>query len=253
MTEARLGVAGQSATIRRDDDGRVVGIAFTRPVGFKVGDCLSFSLAPDWAFEVSSVEGRVVAVAPQSADSLPDAIESGTVGVVEAAAAAAAVDEQDAGSYEEEQMEERSTDGSDTEGSLKDFIESDPDSDAEDPYSVDAEEDEEPVDAKTEAAELAADFPFDKSLLEEDADAAEGAPRRSRRARAPVKRYLDSAYAERMLEGADPADVLQSDSEEEEDEADVDADSESEDFVVADSEEESEEEEEDSEEESYAD
>lgn len=249
MTEARLGVAGQSATIQRDDDGRVVGIAFTRPVGFKVGDSLSFSTAPDWAFDVSSVEGRVVAVAPQAADSLPGTIESGTVGVV---AAAAAVDEQDAGSYEEEQMEERSTDGSDTEGSLKDFIESDPDSDAEDPYSVDAEEDEEPVDAKTEAAELAADFPFDKSLLEEDADAAEGAPRRSRRARAPVKRYLDSAYAERMLEGADPEDVLQSESEEEEeDEADADADSESEDFVVADSEEESEEE--DSEEESYAD
>ena len=89
--------------------------------------------------------------------------------------------------------EERSTDGSDSEGSLKDFIMGSEDEEEEE----EASEKEEEVDETTLANELVEEFPFDKSLLEESKT--EG-PRRSRRARKAVTRYVDDRYAQLMYD-----------------------------------------------------
>lgn len=95
----------------------------------------------------------------------------------------------------------RSTDGSDSEGSLVEFI-----------AKSDGEEEEAVVLSDDDAIDLVKEFPFDARLLEED-DAT--GPRRSRRTKKVPVRYVDPNYAKLMLDDV-------SDLEDEEEEADDD-------------------------------
>ena len=81
----------------------------------------------------------------------------------------------------------RSTDGSDSEGSLVEFI-----------AKSDDEEEEEPVVlSDDDAVDLVKEFPFDARLLEERDTAG---PRRSRRTKKVPVRYVDPNYAKLMLD-----------------------------------------------------
>ena len=203
----RLGVAGQSATISYNDAGEAVQIVFVRPVSCKAGDSLHFdgcsSVDATTVFEVASVKGRrIVDVVPEHIldPSATTILDSGIAVVSAAPAAEKSSSADDAAT---------STDGSDTEGSLADFIEKDPSGSEEE-----EEEEESDLDEEREAQELVAEFPFDRALLEEQQPAAaEEAPlRRSRRARAAPTRYVDEKYETLMME--DVSDIS-SESEEE--------------------------------------
>ena len=225
-----MGVAGQSAHLTRDAEDRVVQLAFTRPISCEAGDRLVFrecsSLDSSTSFDVVNVRGgRHVEVA---ACACPAGLTTLDSGIAEWAAAVAApepdaepqptaAEEQDAPSSGGAWEEDRSTDGSDTEGSLVDFIAADDDSDDDGvPTTPHEEEEEEQMqDPQAEVQELVADFPYDKALLEEDAGAA-GGLRRSRRQRAPVTRYQDDNYERMMME--DVSDMESSAAEEDEEE-----------------------------------
>ena len=101
----------------------------------------------------------------------------------------------------------RSTDGSDSEGSLREWIAR---SDEEEDHSGDGLSSDD-----DEVTTLVNEFPFEKSLLEENTT---DGPRRSRRNKRTPNRYVDNNYAQIML-----ADV--SDFEEEEEDDDDDDDS----------------------------
>lgn len=90
-----------------------------------------------------------------------------------------------------DELETRSTDGSDSEGSLCDFIAHDDNSEAEEESVVSGEEEE------NEGAALQKEFPFDRNLLEERSS---DGPRRSRRTRKPVTKYVDEHYAKLMFD-----------------------------------------------------
>ena len=190
---ARLGVAGQSATISCNDAGEAVQITFVRPVSCKAGDSLRFdgcsSFDATTVFEIASVKGRrIVDVVPEHIldPSAATMLDSG-VAVVSAAPAADKSSSAD---------DATSTDGSDTEGSLVDFIEKDPSGSEEE----EEEEEESDLDEEREAQRLVAEFPFDRALLEEQPAAAEAPLRRSRRARAAPTRYVDEKYETLMME-----------------------------------------------------
>jgi len=135
----------------------------------------------------------------------------------------------------DDEFECRSTDGSDSEGSLKDFLVDDEGSDEETPDTVDAA----PNDL---AQSLVDEFPFDRALLEETTTQG---PRRSRRSTKPVTRYVDDQYAKLMYD-----DVESDGIEDEEGIAPPNKEEEDEDFVASsESESESEEDEEDEEDE----
>ena len=100
----------------------------------------------------------------------------------------------------------RSTDGSDSEGSLVDFI----------IKSDDEEEEEEPVVlSDDDVVDLVKEFPFDKRLLEEHDTTG---PRRSRRTKKDPTRYVDPNYAKLMLD--DVSDLEEEEEEQEEQEED---------------------------------
>lgn len=101
------------------------------------------------------------------------------------------------------EIEYRSSDGSDSEGSLVDFVVKDVDSE-------DEEEIEVQEDTRDEVTQLVEDFPFDKSLLEEDNT---GGPRRSRRNRKTVVRYQDPNYGKLMYDDVDVEKLSDSDDE----------------------------------------
>lgn len=101
------------------------------------------------------------------------------------------------------EIECRSSDGSDSEGSLVDFIVKGNDSEEE-------EESEVEEDTRDEVTQLVEDFPFDKSLLEEDNT---GGPRRSRRNRKTVVRYQDPNYGKLMYDDVDVEKLSDSDDE----------------------------------------
>lgn len=113
------------------------------------------------------------------------------------------------------EIECRSSDGSDSEGSLVDFIVKGGDSEEE-------EESEVEEDTRDEVTQLIEDFPFDKSLLEEDNT---GGPRRSRRNRKAVVRYQDPNYGKLMYD--DASDISESD-----DEQNKKTEQEEEDFIM---------------------
>lgn len=121
-------------------------------------------------------------------------------------------------SMSDNEFECRSTDGSDSEGSLKDFVIDDEGSEEETPDTVDA--------APTDLAQsLVDEFPFDRALLEETTTQG---PRRSRRSTKPVTRYVDDQYAKLMYDDVD-ADGLEDD----EDIAPPNKEEEDEDFVAS--------------------
>lgn len=92
-------------------------------------------------------------------------------------------------------MDARSSDGSDTEGSLCDFI-------VKDELSADEEPKEASASTTTAqvADELVRDFPYDRALLAESGRRP-GALRRGRRARQAPRRYEDPDYRTLMLRG----------------------------------------------------
>ena len=103
-------------------------------------------------------------------------------------------------------------DGYDTPGSIADFIVDDEDEltgsmelseddDVEESGSDDESSEEEELDLGRETAELLNDFPFDRSLLQEDENVSSGL-RRSRRTRTAPVRYVDENYSSMMLEDA---------------------------------------------------
>jgi len=218
MPRARLGVAGQSASFVRDEAKRVVQVTFTRPFAANPGDRLRFdecsSIDAAWSFDVVGVKGRrFVEVAPAEVPIETLTLNTGVAiaeskGEVGSATGASCADPPS-----DEGLETRSTDGSDTEGSLCDFIEHS-DDDAEGGgagVAEEGEEEEEELTPEAEVQQLVEEFPFDRALLAEEPAAAD-APRRSRRTRAPVKRYVDANYETLMLE--DVSDLSESDEEE---------------------------------------
>lgn len=100
------------------------------------------------------------------------------------------------------EIECMSSDGSDSEGSLVDFIVKDAKSDE--------EIESEPEDTRDEVTQLVEDFPYDKTLLEEDTS---GGPRRSRRNRKTVVRYQDPNYGKLMYDDVDVDKLSESDDE----------------------------------------
>ena len=100
--------------------------------------------------------------------------------------------------------EARSTDGSDSEGSLVDFITKD--------NSDEEEEEEVEEDNRDEATQLIEDFPFDRSLLEEDNTSG---LRRSRRQRKQITRYVDPDNYNKLMFGDVDENALNSSSEDE--------------------------------------
>jgi len=103
-------------------------------------------------------------------------------------------------------LETRSTDGSDSEGSLCDFVTKDDDDN--DIVSSGEEEDEPERD---ESAVLREEFPYDKSLLEDTR--VPGKPRRSRRTRKQATRYMDPDYAKLMYDDVEVDKLSSSDDE----------------------------------------
>ena len=94
-----------------------------------------------------------------------------------------------------------SSDGSDTDGSLAEFIQDSDDGGADD--GVEPAIDDNPEDeAQTLAQELT---PEERALMEQKTE--EGQPRRSRRARKAPVRYVDDKYAELMLTRGGAADL----------------------------------------------
>ena len=130
--------------------------------------------------------------------------------------------------------EARSTDGSDSEGSLVDFITK---------YNSDEEEEEEEEeveeDNRDEATQLIEDFPFDRSLLEEDNNTS--GLRRSRRQRKQTTRYVDPDNYNKLMFGDVDEYALSSSEDEKQNEED--------DFVVDDMEDSTDDDEEEEEEE----
>jgi hypothetical protein len=102
------------------------------------------------------------------------------------------------------EIECHSSDGSDSEGSLVDFIVKN--NDSEDEVESEVEDD-----TRDEVTQLVEDFPFEKSLLEEDNT---GGPRRSRRNRKNVVRYQDPNYGKLMYDDVDVDKISDSDDEE---------------------------------------
>ena len=112
-----------------------------------------------------------------------------------------------------------SSDGSDSEGSLAEFILGSEDEEGGEVPAVDEEPENE---AQTLAQELT---PEERALMAQKQE--EGAPRRSRRARKAPVRYVDDKYAELMLTkggAADLDDVMAPSSDEEEPAAESDDD-----------------------------
>ena len=101
--------------------------------------------------------------------------------------------------HRSESDDDRSTDGSDSEGSLVDFVVKDDDdnSDAENLLPDHPEE-------KTEVQLLQEEFPYDKRLLEETPSTG---PRRSKRQRRSISRYQDPDYGKLMYDDADSDEV----------------------------------------------
>lgn len=97
-----------------------------------------------------------------------------------------------------DECEARSTDGSDTEGSLCEFIVKDED---------DENLDEENSDDRPEHKVLLEEFPYDKELLKESNSSG---PRRSKRKRTNVTRYRDPDYAKLMFEDVGEDDLSDS-------------------------------------------
>ena len=87
-----------------------------------------------------------------------------------------------------DEYEARSTDGSDTEGSLCEFIVDD---------DEDLDEKNSHLDNRPEHKILLEEFPYDKELLKESNSSG---PRRSKRKRTTVTRYQDPDYAKLMFE-----------------------------------------------------
>lgn len=102
----------------------------------------------------------------------------------------------------------RSTDGSDSEGSLVDFI----------IKSDDEGEEEEPVVlSDDDVVDLVKEFPFDARLLEEHDTTG---PRRSRRTKKVPVRYVDPNYAKLMLDDVSDLEEEEEEGQEEEEEDD---------------------------------
>ena len=202
MARARLGVAGQSASFVRNEAKQVVQVTFTRPFAASAGDRLRFdgcsSIDSSWSFDVVGVQGRrFVEVAPADVPTETLTLDSG-LAIAESEGESAAV-APCADPPSDEGLETRSTDGSDTEGSLCDFIEhSDGDEEEEGAEGAAEPAEEEELTPEAEVQQLVEEFPFDRALLEEPATA--GGLRRSRRTRAPVTRYQDANYESLMLE-----------------------------------------------------
>lgn len=95
-------------------------------------------------------------------------------------------------------VEERSTDGSDRGSDLDDFLVGSEDEEANDVHKVSSD------DEATEAKTLVDEFPYDRSLLNEDGTVG---PRRSKRARRSVQRYRDPDYHKLMLDDVDENDL----------------------------------------------
>ncbi len=101
--------------------------------------------------------------------------------------------------YRSESEDDRSTDGSDTEGSLVDFIVKD-EEDNSDAESLLPDN----LDEKTEVQLLREEFPYDKRLLEETTSTG---PRRSKRQRRSVTRYQDPDFGKLMYDDVDSDEV----------------------------------------------
>ena len=99
------------------------------------------------------------------------------------------------------EIEYRSSDGSDSEGSLVDFIVKGNDDDDD----IEVEED-----TRDEVTQLVEDFPFDKELLKEDTS---GGLRRSKRNRKQATRYQDANYSKLMYDDVDMDKLSESDDE----------------------------------------
>lgn len=116
-------------------------------------------------------------------------------------------------SKNESDYDDRSSDGSDSEGSLVDFIMKTEDEDSED----------EDVESDNDDAALVNEFPYDPALLEEETNAT--GPRRSRRQRKAPTRYVDAQFNKLMFDDVeldklsddDEADPANEESEYEED------------------------------------
>ena len=98
--------------------------------------------------------------------------------------------------HQSEIEDDRSTDGSDSEGSLVDFVVKD------DECEIEPLPDH--PDEKTEVELLQRDFPYDRRLLEEDRSTG---PRRSKRQRRSVSRYQDPDYGKLMYDDVDSEEV----------------------------------------------
>ena len=218
MTTVQIGVEDQTVSVRRNAAGKVAEFAFARSVPIEPGMVIAFDGSEQEHFEVTNVRGeRIVAVRPRNWSVVEDQVTSGRVREVTVSPSEAG----GGGHDSDGDMESRSSDGSDTEGSLVDFIASDPDSDEEE-FGPDEEQDveETPLTSEQEVQELQDEFPFDRKLLEETDQTG---PRRSRRARKQVSRYVDDDYAEIML-----ADVSEDEAGAEEDSGDEEDDEEEE-------------------------
>ena len=101
--------------------------------------------------------------------------------------------------YRSESEDDRSTDGSDSEGSLVDFIVKD----EEDNFEAENLLPDNP-DEKTEVQLLQEEFPYDRRLLEETPSTG---PRRSKRQRRSVTRYQDPDYDKLMYDDVDSEEV----------------------------------------------
>lgn len=102
------------------------------------------------------------------------------------------------------EIEYRSSDGSDSEGSLVDFIVKGNDDDDDD-VEIEVQ-----PDTRDEVTQLVEDFPFDKELLKEDTS---GGLRRSRRNRKQATRYQDANYSKLMYDDVDMGKLSESDDE----------------------------------------
>ena len=88
----------------------------------------------------------------------------------------------------------------DSEGSLIDFIVDDETDGEEGEEEEEDGSEEEELNESQEASQLNEEFPFDRSLLEETSSTG---PRRSRRARKQVERYVDDKFADLFCRGED--------------------------------------------------
>ena len=138
MTTVQIGVEDQTVSVRRNAAGKVAEFAFARSVPIEPGMVIAFDGSEQEHFEVTNVRGeRIVAVRPRNWSVVEDQVTSGLVREVTVSPSEAG----GGGGHESDgDMESRSSDGSDTEGSLVDFIASDPDSDEEE-FGPDEEQD----------------------------------------------------------------------------------------------------------------